>query len=305
MLVKSMLNELGLNSWLKTSGGKGMHVVMPILPRDGWDVVKDFAHAMTSHLARTIPSRLTDKSGPKEPRRPHCCRLPAQRREPDHVGSILFTSPTWIEKSSNPKGQAMRTNKLQLDVQAIQRAAHEQLEDGPVTPGFGPWREDVIALLNGALATELVCVLRYKRHHFTAKGLVSPSIAQELMAHAQAEATHADLLAARIVQLGGEPDFDPATFASRSHAAFDASKHLNDMLRADLVAERIAVESYRQMIGLIGDKDPTTRRILETILADEEEHAEELADLLSNDSGQLIPSARHEGDVKHPARRAG
>lgn len=199
----------------------------------------------------------------------------------------------------------MRATQLQLDIPAIQKAANQQLEDGPVTSGFGPWREDIIALLNGALATELVCVLRYKRHHFTAKGLVSPGIAQELMVHAQVEAGHADLLAERIVQLGGEPDFDPATLGARSHAAFDASTHLIDMLRADLVAERIAVESYRQMIGLIGDKDPTTRRILETILADEEEHAEELADWLSDESGRLIGSARHGRDVNPPARRAG
>jgi len=198
----------------------------------------------------------------------------------------------------------MPANRLQLNVQAIQQAASQQLEDGAVTPGFGPWREDIIALLNDALATELVCVLRYKRHHFTAKGLVSPGIAQELMAHAQAEAGHADMLAERIVQLGGEPGFDPATLASRSHAAYDASAHLVDMLRADLIAERIAVESYRQMIALVADKDPTTRRILETILADEEEHAEELADWLCSESGRLIGAARREGEVS-PLARAG
>lgn len=175
---------------------------------------------------------------------------------------------------------------LKLNRQAIEEAATRDLQKGPVTPGFGPWRNDIVALLNDALATELVCVLRYKRHHFTAKGLMSPSIVEELMVHAQAEAGHADLLAERIVQLGGDPDFNPDTLASRSHASYDASLGLVDMLRADLIAERVAVESYRQMIVLIGDKDPTTRRILEGILADEEEHAEELADWLSNESGR-------------------
>lgn len=168
---------------------------------------------------------------------------------------------------------------LALDMKALD-AAKSSLDDGAVTPGYGPWREDIVKLLNDALATELVCVLRYKRHHFTAKGMSSPSIAEEFMVHANAEAAHGDRLAERIVQLGGEPDFAPDSLLGRSHADYDASSDLKAMIRANLVAERVAVEAYRQMIVLVGDKDPTTRRMLEDILADEEEHADEMADLL-------------------------
>ena len=168
---------------------------------------------------------------------------------------------------------------LQLDEQALQRA-RQHLDEGPVTPSYGPWRDDVIRLLNDALATELVCVLRYQRHYFPAHGLNSPRIAEEFLEHATQEAVHADRLAERIVQLGGDPDFKPDSLTSRSHAEYDESKDLKAMLRSNLVAERIAVEAYRQMIQLIGDKDPTTRRILEEVLAEEEEHADDLADLL-------------------------
>ncbi len=169
---------------------------------------------------------------------------------------------------------------LKLDEEALRKAATADLDEGPVTPGYGPWREDIIKLLNSALATELVCVLRYKRHYFTAEGLESPAIAEELLVHANEEAAHADLIAERIVQLGGSPDFSPNTLLERSHADYDESSNLRDMLHANLVAERIAVESYRQMVELIGDKDPTTRRMLEGILADEEEHADEIRDWL-------------------------
>jgi len=168
---------------------------------------------------------------------------------------------------------------LRLDETALE-AARNNTEEGAVTPSYGPWRDDIVKLLNDALATELVCVLRYKRHHFTAHGLSSPAIAAEFMVHANEEAAHADLIAERIVQIGGEPDFAPATLLERSHADYDDSKDLKAMIRANLVAERIAVEAYRQMITLIGDKDPTTRRMLEGILHDEEEHADELKDLL-------------------------
>ena len=138
----------------------------------------------------------------------------------------------------------------------------------------------VIGLLNGSLATELVCVMRYRRHHFTATGLASPSIAAEFLVHANAELGYADRIAERIVQLGGEPDFSPAGLLDRSHAGYDDATEIKAMVRANLVAERVAVETYRQMIALIGDKDPTTRRMLEDILADEEEHADEMKDLL-------------------------
>jgi bacterioferritin len=168
---------------------------------------------------------------------------------------------------------------LTLDQGALDRA-RKNLDEGAVTPSYGPWREQIVKLLNDALATELVCVLRYKRHHFTARGMASPKIAEEFMVHAQEETGHGDRLAERIVQLGGEPDFSPATLLDRSHADYDESADLKAMVRANLVAERVAVESYRQMIDLIGDKDPTTRRLLEDILKDEEEHADELADML-------------------------
>lgn len=171
-------------------------------------------------------------------------------------------------------------NRLRLD-QAGLDAARTHLDDGAVTPAYGPWRDDVVALLNGALATELVCVLRYRRHHFMADGLESPSIAEEFMVHANAELGHADRLAQRIVQLGGDPDFNPAGLLERSHADYDEVDDLKSMIRANLIAERVAVETYRQMIALIGDKDSTTRRLLEDILADEEEHADELKDWMA------------------------
>ena len=169
---------------------------------------------------------------------------------------------------------------LELDHDALRAAATSNLDKGAVTPSSGPYREAIIKLLNGALATELICILRYKRHHFTAHGLASPAIAAELMVHAQEETAHSDLLAQRIVQLGGEPDYSPAGLEERSHAQYDDSTDLQEMLKANLVAERIAVEAYRQMINLIGDKDPTTKRMLEEILKDEEEHADEISDWL-------------------------
>jgi len=170
---------------------------------------------------------------------------------------------------------------LVLDTQAIEAARHS-LDQGAVTPSFGPWRAGIVALLNDSLATELVCVLRYKRHHFTAQGLASPKIADEFLVHATEESGHADRIAQRIVQLGGEPDFSPDTLLQRSHAAYDASSDLKDMIRSNLVAERVAIEAYSQMIAMIGDKDTTTRRLLEDILADEQQHADELRDWLAD-----------------------
>ncbi len=157
-------------------------------------------------------------------------------------------------------------------------AARKHLDDGAVTPAYGPYRDDILRLLNGALATELTCVLRYRRHHFMASGLESPAVADEFMVHANAELGHADRLAQRIVQLGGEPDFNPVGLLDRGHADYDAINDLKGMIKSNLIAERVAVESYRQMISLLGDKDSTTRRLLEDILADEEEHADELSD---------------------------
>ncbi len=172
-------------------------------------------------------------------------------------------------------------SQLELDIDAIE-AAKKNLDEGAVTPSYGLHRDSIVKLLNDALATELVCVLRYKRHHFTAHGLASPKIAEEFLVHANAEAAHGDLLARRIVQLGGSPDFSPDSLIGRSHAAYDESSDLMAMVRSNLLAERVAVESYRQTIALIGDKDPTTRSMLEGILRDEEEHADELADWLED-----------------------
>jgi bacterioferritin len=172
-----------------------------------------------------------------------------------------------------------KNSQLELDIDAIE-AAKKDLADGAVTPSYGLHRDSIVKLLNDALATELVCVLRYKRHHFTAHGMASPKIAEEFLVHANEETAHSDLLARRIVQLGGSPDFSPDSLSGRSHAGYDESSDLMAMVRSNLLAERVAVESYRQMIALIGDKDPTTRSMLEGILRDEEEHADELADWL-------------------------
>ena len=161
-------------------------------------------------------------------------------------------------------------------------AARRSLDQGAMHPSYGPWRTEIIKLLNDSLATELVCVLRYKRHYYTADGLASAKIADEFLVHANEEAAHADRLAKRIVQLGGEPDFSPDTLSARSHAEYDDSKDLKAMIRANLIAERVAIEIYSQIITLIGDKDPTTRRLLEDILSDEQEHAEELKDWLAD-----------------------
>ncbi len=151
-------------------------------------------------------------------------------------------------------------------------AVREHPEDGAVSPRAGPWREGIVRLLDGALAAERVCVLRYRRHHFTAAGLASPRIAEELLAHAREEAAHADRIAGRIVQLGGTPGAQVA----RSHADADDGLDLKALIRADLVAERVAIEAYGHMLQLVGDTDPTTRRLLEDLLADEQKHADTL-----------------------------
>jgi bacterioferritin len=171
---------------------------------------------------------------------------------------------------------------MELDEDAID-AARRSLNDGAVTPHYGPWRSEVVKLLNDSLATELVCVLRYKRHHFTAEGLASPKIAEAFLVHANEESAHADRLAQRIVQLGGKPDFSPDSLTERSHAAYDDSPGLKAMIKSNLIAKRVAIESYSQMIALIGERDASTRRLLEEILGDEQRHAEELKGWLSAD----------------------
>jgi bacterioferritin len=166
------------------------------------------------------------------------------------------------------------------DVTTLRARARENIERGPVTDAYGADRDRVIDVLNQALATELVCVLRYKRHYFTAEGANAPAAAAEFLQHATEEQGHADQLAARITQLRGEPDFDPDTLTTRSHAEYDSSSELVDMIREDLVAERVAIASYSEIIKWLATGDPTTRRLLEEILAVEEEHAEDMLTLL-------------------------
>jgi bacterioferritin len=182
--------------------------------------------------------------------------------------------------ATSPAKQTISNERMALDMKAL-NAARSSLDQGAVTPSYGPWREDMIKLLNDSLATEWVCVLRYRRHHFTAQGLSSPKIAEEFLVHANEELGHADRLAQRIVQLGGQPDFSPDSLSARSHADYDDALSLKDMIRANLVAERVAIEAYSQFVALIGNKDTTTRRLLEDILADEQQHADELSDLLA------------------------
>ena len=173
----------------------------------------------------------------------------------------------------------MQLVKSKIDIDAIRTAA-KNLVDGAVTAGYQGNREEIVAMLNSALATELVCVLRYKRHYYTASGLENGAAKAEFLAHAKEEDGHADMLAERIVQLNGTPDFDPATLVQRSHAEYDDSGDIKLMIRANLIAERIAIETYRQMIEKIGDTDPTTKHLLISIMAVEEEHADEMRDLL-------------------------
>ncbi|RMQ44068.1 Bacterioferritin [Pseudomonas amygdali pv. mori] len=166
------------------------------------------------------------------------------------------------------------------DVNTLRQRARQNVENGAVTEGYSADRETVLRLLNESLATELVCVLRYKRHYYMASGLKAGVAAAEFLEHAEQEAQHADKLAERIVQLGGEPEFNPDLLSKNSHAQYVAGNTLKEMVYEDLVAERIAVDSYREIIQYIGDSDPTTRRIFEEILAQEEEHADDMSDIL-------------------------
>jgi bacterioferritin len=167
------------------------------------------------------------------------------------------------------------------DVQTLRARARQHMEAGAVTPGYGADAAQVCQVLNQALATEIVCVLRYKRHYFMAQGIASESVKAEFLAHAGEEQAHADEIAGRIVQLGGEPDFNPEGMAGRSHSEYVEGSTLRDMIKEDLVAERVAIESYREIIAWIAGKDSTTRKMLEGILAVEEEHAEDMSSLLA------------------------
>ena len=166
------------------------------------------------------------------------------------------------------------------DVQTLRRRAREQIDLGPITDAYGADRERVVQVLNEVLATEIVCWLRYKRHYYMATGLHAGPVADEFLEHASEEAEHADQVAARITQLRGEPDFNPAGLATRSHAEYVEGETLVDMVKEDLVAERVAIASYQEIVRWLGNDDPTTRGVIEEILAVEEEHADDLISLL-------------------------
>ena len=174
----------------------------------------------------------------------------------------------------------MANKPFLTDIKTLRKRARQHIEQGAVTPGYRGNRETVIKLLNEALATEIVCILRYRRHHFMAAGINATSVAQEFLQHANEEQMHADQIAQRIVQLGGEPNLSPEGLLTRSHSEYVEGETLIDMIKEDLVAERIAIDSYREMIAYLGNDDPTTRRMMEGILAMEEEHADDLVSLL-------------------------
>jgi len=182
-----------------------------------------------------------------------------------------------------PQGKPVLT-----DVQTLRKEARRHIEEGAVTQGYCADRDKVLQMLNEALATELVCVLRYRHDYFVARGLKAKVAAAEFLEHANQELEHADMISERIVQLGGEPNFNPSGLVERSHSEYRLGKDLQEMIRENLVAERIAIDSYREMIQYIANDDPTTRRMFEEILATEEEHADDLADLLGDSAGSKV-----------------
>jgi len=174
-----------------------------------------------------------------------------------------------------------------VDVETLRARARLHIEQGAVTTGYAAERETVIELLNRALATEIVCVLRYKRHYFMAAGIHAAPVAAQFLEHANEEMHHADALAKRIVELRGKPDFSPDGLSQRSYAEYVEGSNLTAIIKEDLVAERIAIEGYRQMLGYLGEKDPTTHRMLREILDSEEEHAEDLSSLLEGMANEV------------------
>jgi len=185
-----------------------------------------------------------------------------------------------MEKSTAGAYKSLSDTAL-IDIKSLRTRARRHIENGAVTETYRADKAHVVKLLNEALATELVCFLRYRRHYFMAVGINAETVAPEFLEHSNQELQHVDLLAARIVQLNGEPDFDPDVLSARSHAEYVPGRDLIEMIKEDLIAERIAIESYGEMISYVGDKDSTTRRILESILAVEEEHADDMASFLT------------------------
>ena len=176
-------------------------------------------------------------------------------------------------------------NTFKADIEEIRRRARERMEEGPVTESYQADRAKVIEVLNEVLATEIVCTLRYKNHYFMAQGIHSQGVAEEFLEHAREEETHADMVAKRITELNGRPNFNPDGLQTRSHAEYAEGARLEDMIREDLVAERIAIGTYSEIVRWLGSDDPTTRRMIEEILAKEEEHADDLAKLLVQIAG--------------------
>jgi bacterioferritin len=172
-------------------------------------------------------------------------------------------------------------NSFKADIEEIRRRAMEKMDDGAVTASYRADREKVVEILNEVLATETVCTLRYKSHYFMAKGVHAPGIEEEFLEHANEEQQHADLVAKRITELGGTPNLNPEGLAQRSHASYGDGETLDEMIREDLIAERIAIATYSEIIRWLGNDDPTTRRMMESLLATEEEHADDMAKLLA------------------------
>src|SRR5437660_8434379 len=198
-----------------------------------------------------------------------------------NIGLPLMSSRGVKAVANQPGVKSVADKPVLTDIKTLRERARKHIENGAVTEGYRADRKTVVKLLNEALATEIVCVLRYKRHYFMATGIHAESVAAEFLQHANDEQGHADQIAARIVQLGGEPNFNPDGLLTRSHAEYVEGETLIDMIKEDLVAERIAIDSYRDMINYFGNDDPTTRRLMESILAVEEEHADDLVNLLS------------------------
>ncbi len=194
--------------------------------------------------------------------------------------------PQGDQKSAGP------ATPFLTDVKTLRERARQHIEQGAVTASYGADRDTVVKVLNEALATEIVCTLRYRRHYYMAQGIASESVKQEFLEHANEEQVHADQIAERIVQLGGEPDFNPEGLAMRSHAQYVEGTDLVDMIKEDLVAERIAIDSYREIAAWLAGKDSTTRRVMEEILAKEEEHAEDLSSMLQDMGVGLRQGAR-------------
>jgi bacterioferritin len=198
------------------------------------------------------------------------------------VSSAPQAGPTQKHGGAAPAKPQGGSQPFLSDIQELRRRAREHISQGAVTPGYQADRGMVVKLLNEALATEIVCTLRYKRHYFMAKGIHAEGVAAEFLEHSQDEQQHADQIAARITQLDGAPDFSPEGLATRSHAEYVEGNSLEEMIKEDLVAERIAIDSYKEMVLYLGEKDPTSRRLMEEILAKEEEHADDLANLLED-----------------------